>query len=427
MNRLSQPDLHPDAEALSAFAEQALPAAEKTAVLAHLAECPRCREIVYLAQSAAELEASAPHPVPTQSVPARLHPSGAWLPKWGIAWIPAAALAGVGAVVVWVLLRPTPPTGTVTFNPPSESASLTAPPAETGVLHAPAAQPGIQSASKPAAPPTPPSSSLAAVSTRQKAANPEKRSEPPGGPTGQPAPGDLSDSELRALLPGAGGEPPAAPGATPSPQTKVSSGADSARLQQTTQARYSGPAYPQPLTPSVIQNPSMISADNSPTPAVTPALPSLAAGLTLHGQPHVTPLNPNRLAMDGVGKPVRLPNGLKSVSAAAVPGRLLAIDPEGAVFLSSDAGKSWKTVSPTWTGKALQVRALSRYGAQIELQAATGRLEDPTNPSPVAAVSSEASPASFQGPQLATPTFFRIVTDRHQSWVSPDGKLWTLQ
>jgi Carboxypeptidase regulatory-like domain/Photosynthesis system II assembly factor YCF48/Putative zinc-finger len=39
---------HPDAEALSAFAEQALPDIERKAVLQHISECANCRDVVFL-------------------------------------------------------------------------------------------------------------------------------------------------------------------------------------------------------------------------------------------------------------------------------------------------------------------------------------------------------------------------------------------
>jgi hypothetical protein len=45
--------LHPDADSLGAFVEGVLPEHERLACLAHLAECSRCREVVYLAQEAA--------------------------------------------------------------------------------------------------------------------------------------------------------------------------------------------------------------------------------------------------------------------------------------------------------------------------------------------------------------------------------------
>ena len=44
MNSNLQLDLHPDADSLSAFAEEALGAAEREQILAHMTQCSRCRE-----------------------------------------------------------------------------------------------------------------------------------------------------------------------------------------------------------------------------------------------------------------------------------------------------------------------------------------------------------------------------------------------
>src|SRR5437868_13537435 len=105
MNPMTKPDSHPEADLLNAFAEHALPDAERARILAHMAGCPRCREVVYLAQAAA-----GPHPAPAAAVKAA--PQGGWFSatfaKWRIAWIPVAALAATGAVVVGVQMRPAP-------------------------------------------------------------------------------------------------------------------------------------------------------------------------------------------------------------------------------------------------------------------------------------------------------------------------------
>lgn len=61
------PGRHPDAEVLSAFAENALPASERETVLQHLSTCSDCREVVFLAAPmAAESQqvASAPRSRP---------------------------------------------------------------------------------------------------------------------------------------------------------------------------------------------------------------------------------------------------------------------------------------------------------------------------------------------------------------------------
>jgi len=80
---------HPDADLLSAFAENALPEAERKHVLAHLADCGGCREVVFLL--------SLPQPADEQKVliprPRRWHMSL----RWGSAVASIAILAGVFA------------------------------------------------------------------------------------------------------------------------------------------------------------------------------------------------------------------------------------------------------------------------------------------------------------------------------------------
>src|SRR5260221_2821899 len=50
--------VHPDADLLTAFAEQALSATERDGVLQHLALCGDCRDVVALALPAADLVAA---------------------------------------------------------------------------------------------------------------------------------------------------------------------------------------------------------------------------------------------------------------------------------------------------------------------------------------------------------------------------------
>lgn len=82
---------HPDADALTAFAEKSLPDSERAVVLAHLARCGDCRDIVALALP----EADASQAV---TVPAR---SG-WLTwptlRWGFAAVGIALIASFGVL-----------------------------------------------------------------------------------------------------------------------------------------------------------------------------------------------------------------------------------------------------------------------------------------------------------------------------------------
>lgn len=89
-------DAHPDADVLTAFYEQALPENERVPVLAHLALCPECRDVVGMALPALE---------EPRVIVAR--PASAWgwpqMVRWGSL---AVCIAVVGAAVL--IHKPTP-------------------------------------------------------------------------------------------------------------------------------------------------------------------------------------------------------------------------------------------------------------------------------------------------------------------------------
>src|SRR5664279_3573921 len=99
MIRNAQFDLHPDAERLNAFAEQALVGWERERMLEHLAVCSRCREVVFLTQEA------------SKEVPALVAAAAASTPQVNrvrprvrslrLVWVPVAALAA-GSTTVYV-------------------------------------------------------------------------------------------------------------------------------------------------------------------------------------------------------------------------------------------------------------------------------------------------------------------------------------
>ena len=105
---------HPDADLLTAFAEQALSAAEREGVLEHLALCGDCREVIALALPAVDIVAvpiaAESEAVRATAVPAKAERS--WLrivvwPKFAwpsLRW--AALAAGVAVVASVLLLRP---------------------------------------------------------------------------------------------------------------------------------------------------------------------------------------------------------------------------------------------------------------------------------------------------------------------------------
>ena len=107
---------HPDANLLTAFAEQALSAAEREGVLAHLALCGDCRDVLALALPAvdivaapiaAEGDAVQATAAPTKEERSRLAASGFVWPKFAwpsLRW--AALAAGIVVVASVFLLRP---------------------------------------------------------------------------------------------------------------------------------------------------------------------------------------------------------------------------------------------------------------------------------------------------------------------------------
>ena len=68
MSESIQPGLHPDPDTLNAFIEGVLPEHERVQCLTHLAECPSCREVVYLVEEPLESE-PLPVALPIQNFP----------------------------------------------------------------------------------------------------------------------------------------------------------------------------------------------------------------------------------------------------------------------------------------------------------------------------------------------------------------------
>lgn len=95
---------HPDTDVLTAFAEQALSSTERERVLAHLAACGDCREVVALSLSAQEVVSKlAAGPAPAR--PAAVEPERrSWFAWPNLRWAAAAAAVVVVASALW--LRP---------------------------------------------------------------------------------------------------------------------------------------------------------------------------------------------------------------------------------------------------------------------------------------------------------------------------------
>jgi anti-sigma factor ChrR (cupin superfamily) len=114
---------HPDAEALSAFAENALAPSERQTVIAHLASCSDCREVLFLSASqAAEVQQVVSVPRPRFRLALR----------WGT----LAACVVIGAVVLITRHEPTRTAQVAKNSPPAGYVTPAAPAAEQSTIAA---------------------------------------------------------------------------------------------------------------------------------------------------------------------------------------------------------------------------------------------------------------------------------------------------
>ena len=97
-------EVHPDADLLTAFAEQALSGAEREGVLQHLARCGVCREVVVLSIPASVEAAERPASVAAETSVRRPADRQAWFAWPRLRW--AALAASVVVVGSVLLLRP---------------------------------------------------------------------------------------------------------------------------------------------------------------------------------------------------------------------------------------------------------------------------------------------------------------------------------
>ena len=431
MNPKVQPELHPDADSLNAFAERALPEAERAGIVTHLAGCARCREVLYLAQAAAEAEAAVPAAITKAAQPG-------WIPgafgRWRVALIPAAALAAVGGVMLWVQLHPAPArveTAQMVAPPPAVSDGSHAAPAAS---QAPAPTAGLERPALPHPAPMAKRSRREATSLAGVAAPEAGRDQAAPAITAPPAAkrgyGAVHLDARSASL--AVEAPP--PGAfSPSTETAFQSRSNPQLQSQAPMAPGAAigaltarPPAPAPAAPRVatVQGTAMI-----PSTGGAQQLDSLEASRMVP-----TPETNNAYAMLRLARRAKLPSGRNAVSSAAMLNRLLAVDSAGSVFLSQDGGKHWEPVPATWRGKALKVETPPQHVYRLS----TTMLSQPPEPAPADALvptdneenlkpSSETATARPGAPPPAPAMLFRLMTDRHKTWVSADGKIWQEQ
>jgi hypothetical protein len=401
MNPVTQFDLHPDAENLNAFVEHVLPEAEQAQVLKHLADCSRCREVVYLAQESATAEGAQAAPAVANAPTARA--PRAWFAGWRIAWVPAAVFAALVTMAVWVHFRQAPVADVAKVLTRGEGETGKQVPPQLGQV-------------------TPESMPVHSATALPQ----EKRS--------KSAQSSLRVREFSGLAVPRAAAPTGAGGALPS-----TSGRNFAQLQPLAQQQVSitpsrfqapspGPSPPQQQQQQQVQQQAAgtVAGASSDAKALPEAMKSASQSAPVNQtvsvsaeavQVETEPVSSAQLetlplpvaeAKAVQKKAVRVPSGLPVISTVAAQNRLLAIDAGGMLFLSEDAGKTWQSVAPQWTGHAMRVRvapAVHSYDALVPQAGVGGAPERSVAKTPA-------------------PVVFEVENDSRQVWVSVDGKTW---
>jgi len=395
-----KPGQHPDADQLSAFVEQALPAHERNGVLAHLAVCAECRAVVKLvlpAEPVLQPEAPAPEPRRSWFPGSRFSGprfSGSWISNWAVV-LPAAAVAGLAVFIVFVHHRtpvlqqqaeisPAPAAATPpqmqSVSPAHPKAASPAPNPEVATPQRPPAPMPQQETAQPAVGVVAGLSSAAprTAQSEQQAAPSEQRSVEPA------AAGDLNSFVSSANAPVAGRLRPAPQGVA---QENELHGAASGgmvgtgKLQAPTGNAQFAPqqnAYQRAAAQTV-----QVQAEAAPVETQSSQLRGLIArnaGSGLAAQP--------------------LPSHFAILSAASQGPIVLAIDTNHTVFVSNDSGQHWKKVQAVWTGRPVKVETVAR--ARMFALSSTG-----TEATSFAALPQGATAAKMAGTMLSG-----TVTDR---------------
>lgn len=95
----------------------------------------------------------------------------------------------------------------------------------------------------------------------------------------------------------------------------------------------------------------------------------------------------------------KLPSRFPIGSSASVGQQVLSLDDASTLFLSRDAGKSWKKVHPQWAGKAIRIDLTPAEQASANAKSGTAGAE-------------------------TAPSVFQLTTDSGAQWTSKDGTHW---
>lgn len=340
MNVNSKPEFHPDAESLNAFAEEALDAQEREEMVAHLAECGRCREVVFLARAAVEeMEPELAVAAAVAVVPDTGVRKSPWFRSWRLAWVPVGALAATMTVAYVVHVRHrelaaeqelvaavrTSQIAKVEMKPPITMQSV--PPAN-------APQMPVAKMQKPVVP-------TVAVKEVTPMAPP-----PPAG--GMAA---TSSAEV-ALSHGAVPAPAKFEAAVQEPEARIAERREA--VERASAAYQSSVTADKRLRTSA--GGVAKETQSRGLMAAAPAPDAFASLMSEHG-----------VASSSKAKRPLLPSGLAAMATAANQNCRVAVDAAGGVFVSVDTGSHWESVAKQWNGRPVAVRRGTGADSVIEL------------------------------------------------------------
>ena len=396
MSQILQSGMHPDADSLTAFAEQLLSPDERDQVLAHMAACGRCREVVFLAQHARAED------VVAQTVPKTTHTQKirvSWFGGWRWAWIPAGAFALLMGFAVLFHWQHAETDKEIALSTADKVERAT--PAQNPVSPAPVVNQAQAIESAKVSPKTA-NKALREEKDASRDSEDKKTTMRQGygvgkaAPTIAPVPGISAGSIHGDVATRAVASPYGGPMANNQMQQQNMTMQQNEIQQQnglvTTQNAEQATAN-KPVVNSVpvgsASETVTVQAGNQPeTKAAAPSTQlSYARGLELA---------PTAIGNLKKSPKFVLPSGTEALSTASSATRVIAIDTAGALFLSIDDGKHWEPIATQWTGRAVLVR------------------------------NAQAVPGTA-GLQAAPSTHFELVNDKLQKWVSSDGKTWIRQ
>jgi hypothetical protein len=400
MNERLHPGVHPDADSLSAFVEGVLPEHERAECLAHLAECSRCREVVFLAQGT-PVAPAAPVLVPA---PARRR----WFRPMPL--LAAAAVVCVMLLGAWLYVRsrtevPTPNMiAQVPQAPPSTPDNRVETPSPRPVVRKKILLAPRRSQPEPKVERPTPAPVTMPETARTAPVPPAVESAASIPPAPEPPPlvvqTEVASAEVLSGIFGVVTDPTGAivPQATVQLRQIASNNTTNARTDVAGQFKFRGlapgqyelqisaPGFRQTSKQVELRRQEVATVKSElQVGSVTETIQVTAAPLTLQTSTSAvsTTSRRKRVPPDPRPLPTKLP-----AEIIVTRGRvILAVDSSGAFFFSGNSGKSWKAVKSQWPGKVV------------------GLMTPPEVP--------QAGKARFQ-----------LTTDSGSIWLSRDGLRW---